>query len=286
MLASGGESVSAREEGRTDSTTTASTPVVRVAGLIGVVSPFDGNQEDWIEYAERLEHYFTVNDITDIAKKRAIVLNGAGATTYRLIKTLALPETPKDLTFEEIDKRVTTHFNPKPSPIVKRFDFNTRIQSDSESVADFVASLRKITEHCEYGTFLNDMLRDRLVCVIYDKRVQRRFLQESKLTYKQALDLALAAEAAAKDAKRLQGQRDDRPSDESTVHQVHKPAFRGEPSRSRQCYRCGGRHQASQCKFKEYECHFCKKKGHLASVCRKKREWHRRVSHRKNKRTV
>ena len=34
------------------------------------------------------------------------------------------------------------------------------------------------------------------------------------------------------------------------------------------CYRCGGKQQPS--KFKECECHFCKKKGHLASVCRKK----------------
>ena len=160
--------------------------------------------------------------------------------------------------------------NPKPSPIVKRFEFNTRIQSESESVADFVASLRKITERCEYDTFLSDMLRDCLVCGIYDKRVQRRFLQKSKLTYKQALNLALAAEAAAKGAKRLQGQREERPSDESTVHQVHKPAFQGEPSRSRLCYLCGGRHQASQCRFKDYECHFCKKKGHLALVSRKK----------------
>ena len=37
-------------------------PTVRVTGLIGVVSPFDGNPDDWIEYAERLGHYFTAND--------------------------------------------------------------------------------------------------------------------------------------------------------------------------------------------------------------------------------
>ena len=30
--------------------------------------------------------------------------------------------------------------------------------------------------------------------------------------------------------------------------------------------------QPSKCRFKEYECHFCKKKGHLASVCRKKKQ--------------
>ena len=39
------------------------------------------------------------------------------------------------------------------------------------------------------------MLRDRLV---------HQFLQETTLTYQQALDMALGAEAAVKDAKRLQ----------------------------------------------------------------------------------
>ena len=58
-------------------------------------------------------------------------------------------------------------------------------------------AIRKITE---YGTFLNYMLRDHLVCGILNKKVQCCFLQESEVS---ALDMALAAEAAAKDAKRL-----------------------------------------------------------------------------------
>ena len=56
--------------------------------------------------------------------------------------------------------------------------------------------------------FLDDLLRNRLVCGVLDKKVQHRFLQESKLTYKQAFDMALAAEAAHKDAKRLQEHRE------------------------------------------------------------------------------
>ena len=89
------------------------------AGLHGVVSPYDGNQEEWVEYTERLENYFIANDIDDVAKRQAILLNGVGAPTYRQIKTLALPGTPKDLMFEEIVDRVRNHFNPKPSPIIK-----------------------------------------------------------------------------------------------------------------------------------------------------------------------
>ena len=52
----------------------------------------------------RSDWYITLliaNDITDVAKKGAILLNAAGASTYRLIKTLALPGVPKDLMFEQ-----------------------------------------------------------------------------------------------------------------------------------------------------------------------------------------
>ena len=34
-----------------------STVTIAVPGLHGMVSPCDGSQEDWIEYAERLDSY-------------------------------------------------------------------------------------------------------------------------------------------------------------------------------------------------------------------------------------
>ena len=146
---------------------TAATPVA--SGLHGVVLPFDRNQEEWVEYAERLESYFIANDITDTPKRRAILLNGVGPSTYCLIKTLALPGSTNDFKFEELVDMVITHYNPKPSPIFKRFKFNHRCQKEGETVSQFIADCRRIAEHCEYGAVLNDMLRDRLVYGIADK---------------------------------------------------------------------------------------------------------------------
>ncbi|ETW98899.1 MAG: hypothetical protein ETSY2_42010 [Candidatus Entotheonella gemina] len=250
------------------------------AGLHGFVTPFDATQEEWSEYVERLEHYFTANDITAVAKRRAILLHAVGPKTYRLIKTLVSPALVTELTFEDIVVKAKAHFNPKPSPIVKRFEFNTRRQGEGETVATFVAELRKLAEYCEYGDVLNDMLRDRVVCGISNKAVQRRLLQESALTFEKALEMALAAETAEKDARRLTDDATEReqvkdtlPS-ETRVNKVDGPKLNKSPQSQsgtrRDCHRCGGKHQPSRCAFKEYECHFCKKKGHLAKVCRKK----------------
>jgi len=45
-------------------------------------------------------------------------------------------------------------------------------------VADYVATLRDIAQHCEYDATLSDMLRDRLVCGVNHTLIQRHsFLQ-------------------------------------------------------------------------------------------------------------
>ena len=66
------------------------------------------------------------------------------------------------------------------------------------------------------------------------------------------------------------------PSSQPPVHKVSesKPQQRkgsSHPIKSRsECYRCGGKHHHFRCPCKEYECHNCKKKGHLAKMCRQK----------------
>ena len=69
--------------------------------------------------------------------------------------------------------------------IVKRFEFNSHTQKEGESIAVYVAELRKIAEYCEYGAMLSDMLRDRLVCGISTKSIQ---LQQTELTFDKALE--------------------------------------------------------------------------------------------------
>ena len=85
-------------------------------------------------------------------------------------------------------------------------------------MAAFVAELRQLSEHCEFGTTLEDMIRDRLVCGVANSSIQRRLLAEQSLTLKQAHDLARAMETAEQNVKDLQGQK---PSPTNTaVHMV------------------------------------------------------------------
>ena len=148
-------------------------------------------------------HFYGKDTVQEEAKKRAILLTAVGPGTYRLLKTLASPRRLDELRFSELVDLATRHYNP-----VKRFEFNSRSQKEGESIAVFVAQLRKIAEHCDYGAVLSDMLRDRLVCGTSNKGIQRRLLLQADLTFDRAMEIALAAEAAEKDLERLTGDKD------------------------------------------------------------------------------
>ena len=131
------------------------------------------------------------------------------------------------------------------------------------------------------------MLRDRLVCGIENSHIQRRLLAEPNLTLDKAVEISLAMESADRNAKDLQ--KTPLPA-VNTISPMVKP--RAPPSvtphtRAVECYRCGGPHFATECLHKDSECKNCKKKGHLARVCRSKKAKTNRPSqrHKKTQRT-
>ena len=52
---------------------------------------------------------------------------------------------------------------------------NSVISSCGETIAIFLAQLKHLTENCEFGTALDEMLRDRLVYGFHDIRIQRTY---------------------------------------------------------------------------------------------------------------
>lgn len=171
---------------------------------IGSVGEFEPNQEDWMQYAEWLGYYLTVNGIDKVGRKRAILLMKIGAKTYMLLRTLVSPKKPGDKSYDELVAALQWHHSPKPSPIIQRYWFNCRLWQEGESVAQYLSELRVLSEICDFGLSLDDMLKNRLVCGVGDQGIQRKLLVEDGLTMKRATDIALAMETAVRNAATLQ----------------------------------------------------------------------------------
>lgn len=93
---------------------------------------------------------------------------------------------------------------PKPLVIAERFKFHHRNQKEGETVAQYVAALRKLTEHCDFKDYLDEVLRDRLVCGLRSEVIQRKLLSEKDLTFQRAYELAHGLETASHQASELQ----------------------------------------------------------------------------------
>ena len=130
--------------------------------IIGSVSPFNETEDTWHAYAERLDHFFLANEIDPEAEKRAVLLSSMGFKPYKLLSTLVAPRKAGESSYTEIVDVLKNHHNPRPSTIVQRFKFNTRVCGDCESIRTFVAELKKLSEFCVYNDSLEEMLRDRL----------------------------------------------------------------------------------------------------------------------------
>ena len=172
---------------------------------LGRIDAFDAIAEEWSSYTERLQHYFIANGIDNEEKMFSIFLTVCGPAIYQLIRDLLSPAAPTTKSFAELVALVKEHQQPPPSFIVQRYHFYTRVQQPGESLNEFMAQLRKLPHHCQFGMTLEDMLRDRLVCGFRDKRLQYKLLADKALTYETAIQIAQSSETAEKGAKDLAG---------------------------------------------------------------------------------
>ncbi len=172
--------------------------------LFGQLGEFSLEQEEWPQYVERLEHFLCANGIDSEERKRAIFLSIIGPTTYKLLCSLISPSKPGDKPLTDLIDTLKSHYSPKPSTIVQRFKFHMQTRQAGESVGMFLAELRAVAQHCNFGPTLDDMLQDRLVCGINDGSIQRLLLYKVELTLEDALKIALSYESAARNARELQ----------------------------------------------------------------------------------
>ena len=149
---------------------------------LGQLASFQPEEETISAYLERTNIFFQANEITEDKRKVTVFLNAIGARTYTLLRDLLSPATLTEKTFTELCATLKAHFQPKPIVIAERFRFHQRSQGLNESVAEYIAELRKLALHCEFGEFLKDALRDGLVCGLRNADVQKQLLAQTDLT--------------------------------------------------------------------------------------------------------
>lgn len=231
---------------------------------------FDVAHGCWENYIERFSFALQAAGIVDDSIKKANLLASGGPDLYDLIISLIAPSKISEVTFTTIKSKLDNHFHPTPNEIVQSYKFHTRNQEEGEMIRDYIAQLRKLSIHCNF-TELNRTLRDRLVCGILDKDIQRKLLQQGQLTFEQACEMAVSHETANVDSNIIvsSGSRPtvDIMEEPMEVNKITSKKFQKPMDKS--CFRCGKKH-GGYCRFRWSKCNFCGKVGHIESVCMSK----------------
>jgi len=74
---------------------------------------FDSHQEHWQTYIARFEIFCSVTDVPD-DKKAITLLNAMEPKTFNLLLNVAAPKKPNELSYADIVKLLTQHFDPAP----------------------------------------------------------------------------------------------------------------------------------------------------------------------------
>ena len=128
-----------------------------------------------------------MNGIENVDKKKALLVTVVSAATYKTLRNILAPAKPGDKSYSELLETLSKHFHLTPAEIVERYKFHSRVRKAGESIATFVAELRSLSEYCNFGALLDDMIRDRLVCGVNDAAIQKRLLAEPAPTYSKSV---------------------------------------------------------------------------------------------------
>ena len=169
-----------------------------INGTIGSINEYS-LEEDWSLWVEPLEQYYLANEVPQ-HKQVPLLLTLLGKDAYALLRNLCSPTKPSDLPLKRLIEILKNHLQPAPSIVMERYKFKMCTQQAGEDVKTYVANLKKLTTHCEFGTGLEDSLRDQFVWGVASENIKRRLLSEKDLTYQKAIDLAVSLEAAGRDA--------------------------------------------------------------------------------------
>ena len=128
------------------------------------------------------------------------LLSAIGKKTFAVLRYLVSPDNPKDKTLDQLVEVLKQHYELVTLVIAERFTFH-HCQQPGESIAEFAAELKKLSLNCKFSTYLDDALRDWLVCGLHSEATQKKLLTEKDLTFKKSLDVAQS------NALKLQGTR-------------------------------------------------------------------------------
>lgn len=219
------------------------------------ILPDDPSEEDYNYWKKMLGIYILKTEVP--AESKLDVL-------YVLCGSKAFPIIEGCTTFDGALQLLDNKFIKRSTSIMMRHKLQSRKQSSTESIEEFMTDLKSMARKCPTKALTADQHRDLLICDsfvsgIHSPTIRQRLLESPDDSIDNLLRTATTMESAMQDAKSFEATFTPPPSFTAAVNNQ---------STQRPCFWCGGqKHIRSTCPALHSTCKKCQKKGHWSSVC-------------------
>lgn len=255
---------------------------------------FDATKESFACYIQRFENYLAVKDVTNTTKHAQLLNASIGSVHFNNLASLLGPEVPiNNQSYAKLIEHYSRLLSPKQNVIVSQHYFLTTYQAENQSIAEFVATLRRAQTECEfYGacqtckinvSVAEIFLRAQFIRGLRDEWIREQLLQQSDekgISFDKIQEKAIALEASRIHSREL-GHQARRP--EVDANKLSRNQSPGQQPQYRQqrvdyralgihnlCFNCASSsHRSNDCHVdrKSLHCNLCSKTGHVPKVC-------------------
>lgn len=162
--------------------------VAMSANFIGQIEFFSAG-DNFNHYIERMEKILQINKV-DEENYVSYLIGLGGADLYGIIKSVIAPKETSEVSYENLKTTLKGYFDPKRNTIGERYIFHRRQQKADENVGDYIVEIKSLSQTCEFGQFLDEALRDKLIFGVQSTKIQRRLINEKELKFDKACELA------------------------------------------------------------------------------------------------
>jgi hypothetical protein len=270
---------------------------------------FNPDTTTWISYRDRMGFYFHANGIVLDQERKSLFLWSVGDHVYSLLESLVAPRllTEAELTYVNLIEILDKHYDDTKNIMTSTYNFFSCYQKDGQTFTEWKAELYDKVRRCGFTTSIlaskpiDRAVRDMYVIGIRNPKIRQALLKEEDPGLEAAEKLILAAERLEQDVRSFGHPL--KPNDFS-VDKIHDKQFKFNKQQQsysnknrdytpnnnndkrrdytsnnsdkdrtyNPCETCGStKHLRSNCKFRDYTCHYCNKNGHLQNVCRQKK---------------
>ncbi|KAJ8891692.1 hypothetical protein PR048_004221 [Dryococelus australis] len=209
-----------------------------------------------------------------------------GELALALLTLLITPKELVDVSYEELIQVLDSHFDPNKNEIAtpphvlflqiasaSRFVFANRKQQPTETIAEFMAELKRLSRGCNFQD-LEKQLLIRIVCGV--ERLQHQLLSESNLTFDTAAKISAAFEAANRKVEIISAAQNkvkhvwkgNCSKLENDTKNAKRQVCTARNDAAITCFQCGMvGHKAPECRHRKTTCSRYHKVGHIKRVC-------------------